>query len=144
VDNAAAEVENPDRDLTEFLHSRRYAKYVRFVLAALGSIPWIGGLIAAGATLHAEREQGHVNELNRQWVEEHQQKIQELNETLTQMVSRLEQLGPQVEERLEDESYLGLVKFGFRVWDEAGTRSTRDRVRQTLTNAAELVFAQMT
>lgn len=31
---------------------------------------------------------------------------------------------------------LGLVKYGFRVWDEAGTRSTRDRVRQTLTNAA--------
>jgi hypothetical protein len=73
--------------------------------------------------LHAEREQGHVNELNRQWVEEHQQKIQELNETLTQMVSRLEQLGSQVEERLEDESYLGLVKFGF----EFGTRLGRAR-----------------
>jgi hypothetical protein len=136
LEHSATEAESPDRDLTEFLHSRRYAKYIRFVFAALGSIPWIGGLIAAGATLHAEREQGHVNELNRQWVEEHQQKIQELNETLTQMVSRLDQLGPQVEERLEDESYLGLVKFGFRVWDEAGTRSTRDRVRQTLTNAA--------
>jgi hypothetical protein len=135
-EHTATEVENSDRDLAEFLHSRRYAKYIRFVFAALGSIPWIGGLIAAGATLHAEREQGHVNELNRQWVEEHQQKIQELNETLTQMVSRLEQLGPHVEERLDDESYLGLVKFGFRVWDEAGTRSTRDRVRQTLTNAA--------
>lgn len=128
-------MENPDRDLTEFLQSRRYAKYIRFVFAALGSIPWIGGLIAAGATLHAERERSPY-ELNRQWVEEHQQKIQELNETLTQMVSRLEQLGSQVEERLEDESYLGLVKFGFRVWDEAGTRSTRDRVRQPLTNAA--------
>ena len=51
------------------------------------------------------------------------------------MATRLEQLGPQVEERLQDESYLGLVKFGFRVWDEGGTRSTRDRVRQTLTNA---------
>ena len=102
LESSSTEVENPDRDLTEFLHGRRYAKYIRFVFAALGSIPWIGGLIAAGATLHAEREQGHVNELNSQWVEEHQQKIQELNETLTQMVSRLEQLGPQVDERLED------------------------------------------
>jgi hypothetical protein len=122
--------------LADFLRSRRYTKFVRFVFAVLGSIPWIGGFIAASAALHAETEQGRVNELSRRWVEEHQQKIQELNETLAQMMSRLEQLGPQVEERLEDESYLGLVKYGFRVWDEAGTRSTRDRVRQTLTNAA--------
>jgi hypothetical protein len=52
------------------------------------------------------------------------------------MMLRLEQLGPQAEERVQDESYLGLVKYGFRVWDEAGTRSKRERVRQTLTNAA--------
>jgi hypothetical protein len=122
--------------LADFLRSRRYAKFVRFVFAALGSIPWVGGFIAASAALHAETEQGRVNELSRRWVEEHKQKIHELNETLAQMMSRLEQQGPQVEERLEDESYLGLVKYGFRVWDEAGTRSTRDRVRQTLTNAA--------
>jgi hypothetical protein len=109
---------------------------MRCVFAAVGSIPWVGGLISASAALHAEREQGRVNELSRQWVEEHQQKIQHLNETLAQMISRLEQLGPQVEERLGDESYLGLVRYGFRVWDEAGTNSTRERVRQTLTNAA--------
>lgn len=130
------ETQGAGRDLADFLRSRRHAKFVRFVFAALGSIPWIGGFIAASATLHAEKEQGRVNELSRRWVEEHQQKIRELNETLAQMMSRLEQQGPQVEERLEDESYLGLVKYGFRVWDEAGTRSTRDRVRQTLTNAA--------
>lgn len=123
-------------DLADFLHGRRYAKFARFVFAVLGSIPWVGGFIAASAALHAEYEQGHVNELSKRWVEEHQQKIQELNETLTQMMLRLEQLGPQAEERLHDESYLGLVKYGFRVWDEAGTRAKRERVRQTLTNAA--------
>lgn len=122
--------------LADFLRSRRYAKFVRFVFAALGSIPWIGGLIAASATLHAEHEQGRINELSRQWVEEHQEKIQHLNRTLAQMITRLEQFGPEVEERLGDDGYLGLVKYGFRVWDEAGTDSTRERVRQVLTNAA--------
>lgn len=130
------EVDDAGKDLADFLRSRRYAKFIRFVFAAMGSIPWIGGLIAASSALHAEHEQGRVNELSRQWVEEHQQKINQLNETLAQMISRLEQLGPQVEERIEDESYLGLVRYGFRVWDEAGTNSTRERVRQTLTNAA--------
>ncbi|HJP92273.1 MAG TPA: hypothetical protein VJ875_09980 [Pyrinomonadaceae bacterium] len=134
--SAEADAHDSGKKLAGFLRSRRYAKYMRFVFAALGSIPWVGGLISASAALHAEREQGRVNELSRQWVEEHQQKIQHLNETLAQMISRLEQLGPQVEERLGDESYLGLVRYGFRVWDEAGTHSTRERVRQTLTNAA--------
>lgn len=130
------EADDAGNDLADFLRSRRYAKFIRFVFAALGSIPWIGGLIAASAALHAEREQGRVNELSRQWVEEHQEKIQQLNQTLAQMISRLEKLGPLIEERLGDESYLGLVRYGFRVWDEAGTDSTRERVRQTLTNAA--------
>jgi uncharacterized coiled-coil protein SlyX len=134
--SAEADAHDSGKKLADFLRSRRYAKYMRFVFAALGSIPWVGGLISASAALHAEQEQGRVNELSRQWVEEHQQKIQHLNETLAQMISRLEQLGPQVEERLGDESYLGLVRYGFRVWDEAGTHSTRERVRQTLTNAA--------
>jgi hypothetical protein len=125
-----------EKNLSDFLRSRRYAKYVRFVFAALGSIPWIGGLIAATTTLHAEHEQGRVNELNQQWVIEHEEKIHQLNLTLVKMINRLEELGPDVEDRLNDENYLGLVRYGFRVWDEAGTDSTRDRVRQTLTNAA--------
>jgi hypothetical protein len=136
LDPTTAEKRGAGGDLTEFLKGKRYTKYVRFVFAALGSIPWIGGFIAAGATLHAEFEQGRVNELIKRWLEEHQQKLTELNEDLTQIMLRIDQLGPQVDERLKEESYLGLVKYGFRVWDEAGTRSTRERVRQTLTNAA--------
>jgi membrane protein DedA with SNARE-associated domain len=38
-------------------------KYVRFVVAALGSIPWVGGFIAASASLSAERDQQVVNNL---------------------------------------------------------------------------------
>ena len=100
------ETQDPGRSLADFLRDRRYAKFIRFVFAALGSIPWLGGFIAAGAALHAEKEQGRVNELSRRWVEEHQQKIYELNETLAQMMSRLEQLGPQVEEDLKMKAIL--------------------------------------
>ncbi len=52
------------------------------------------------------------------------------------MMRRLEQLGGTADERVQEEGYLGLVRYGFRVWDEAPTKSKRERVRQTLTNAA--------
>src|SRR5258706_13950567 len=86
LDSAATEGQGAGRDLADFLKGRRYAKYVRLVFAALGSIPWIGGFIAAGAALHAEVEQGRVNELSKRWLEEHQDKLNELNEDLTQMM----------------------------------------------------------
>jgi len=52
------------------------------------------------------------------------------------MTDRLDQLGAHVETRLQDDSYLALVRQGFHTWDEATTESKRDYVRRTLTNAA--------
>src|SRR5207247_10660819 len=48
-------------ELVDFLHGRRYTKFARFVFAALGSIPGIGGFIAASAALHRSEE--HTSEL---------------------------------------------------------------------------------
>jgi hypothetical protein len=133
---AASLDESPHVALATFLAGPGQAKYGRFILAVLGSIPWVGSLMAAAAALHAEREQGKVNELILRWVEEHEVTFHELSETIRGMIIRLEQIGEQVDERLSDERYLGLVRQGFRVWDEANTKEKRDRVRQTLTNAA--------
>ena len=124
------------RSLGKLFEGSKYKKYGRFVFAALGSIPWIGGLIGASAALNAEFEQGEVNELMKRWLEEHREKINLLGATLAEMTDRLDQLGAQVENRLQDESYLALVRQGFHNWDEATTESKRDYVRRTLTNAA--------
>lgn len=125
----------PAQDLSEFLRDQRYSKFHRFFFAILGSLPWMGGLIAASAALHGEMAQGRVNEMQQRWLEEHQNRLEELEQTVVDMVTRLEQIGAPADDRLQDDSYLGLVRYGFRVWDEAGTRRMRDRVRQTLTNA---------
>lgn len=124
------------QSLGKLLDGAKYKKYARFVFAALGSIPWIGGLIGASAAMNAEFEQGQVNELMKRWLEEHRQKINLLGATLSDMTDRLENLGAQVEARLQEESYLSLVRRGFHTWDEASTESKRDYVRRTLTNAA--------
>ena len=52
------ELVEPSHDaLIARLSAGKGRKYVRFVIAALGSIPWVGGFIAASASLSAEREQ---------------------------------------------------------------------------------------
>jgi hypothetical protein len=122
--------------LATLLSGPGYQKYGRFIFAILGSIPWVGSLMAAAAALHGEAEQGKTNELMYRWVEEHEQTLSELTATVHKMVDRLEQLGENVDVRLSEESYLGLVRYGFRVWDESSSKEKREHVRHTLTNAA--------
>lgn len=130
------EVSSPHVELATILSSPGYQKYGRFVFAIMGSIPWVGSLMAAAAALHAEAEQARTNELMYRWVEEHEHTLKELQDTVERMVSRLEQIGPNVEERIQDEGYLGLVRYGFRIWDESHSKEKREYVRHTLTNAA--------
>jgi hypothetical protein len=125
-----------EEEIAAFVHKRRYAKHLRFVASILGAIPWVGAFIAASAALHAEQEQGHVTDMQRAWIAEHERKLEELNKAVAEMTARLDQLGGIVEERLEDETYLGLVRTGFRIWDESPTGSTRGAVQRTLANAA--------
>jgi hypothetical protein len=71
----------PSREeLVQRLSQGKNRKYVRFLIAALGSIPWIGGFIAASASLTAEREQQGINDLQQAWLEEHKEKIAELRD----------------------------------------------------------------
>ncbi len=107
----------------------------RFAAAVLGSIPWIGGAIAAGSALHAEKEQGKINDLQRIWLEEHQRKIEELYFTIYQILERIENSGEDVHERMESEEYLTLVRKGFKEWDNAENFEKKEYIRKLLTNA---------
>jgi hypothetical protein len=128
--------EDPEAALAPHFLKPGYEKYARFLLAALSAIPWIGSVIGASAALHAEAEQGRINSLMYRWLEEHQSAFKRLETTVSQMVQRMEEIGTQVDERLQDEHFLGLVRSGFRIWDEATTEEKREFVRRTLTNAA--------
>jgi hypothetical protein len=69
--------------LTEGLEGGRARKYARFVVAALSSIPWIGGVIGASASFSAERDQEQINELHKLWLAEHKEKVRELVRALS-------------------------------------------------------------
>lgn len=108
--------------------------YKTFFMAALGAIPWVGGFITAAVELG--QDDGKVDDLQRQWLEEHRRKMEELALTLHEMARRLEDFGEQVDERLSSDAFLELVRNGFRSWDAASSQEKRDSIRRLLTNAA--------
>lgn len=123
------------KELDEAMGGGGRKKYSRFVLAALGSIPWVGGFLAASSAIDAENEQEKVNGLTKLWLEEHQSKVDELGQTFIDILARLDGLGDDIQERIESPSYLSLVRQGFREWDRSETQEKRDYVRLLLTNA---------
>jgi len=107
-----------------------------FVLAILGSIPWLGGFLAAAATFKFEEAGDKQDTLQTQWLEEHQKKLLLLKTTLEEIYTRFERLGDTIDERLQSEEYLGVVRKAFRIWDEADTEEKRHLVANVITNAA--------
>lgn len=125
----------PEASLTEYRVRAEYKKYGRFALAALGSIPWVGGVISAMAALSAERDQERINDLQRAWLQEHTGKVQELGDTLADIFKRLDSFGDEIQERIESPSYLALVREAFRSWDQADTDEKKRMLKNLITNA---------
>jgi hypothetical protein len=134
-----AELVEPSQEtLVERLSHGKNKKYVRFLVAALGSIPWVGGFIAASASLSAEREQQGINDLQRLWLQEHKEKITELGSTLNEIFGRLDKFGEDVQQRIESPEYLALVRKAFRSWDEADTQEKKQMLKRLITNTGAI------
>src|ERR1700738_3885936 len=101
--------------------SRRRRISEAIALAALGGIPWVGGVISAAASAAAafntRESEVQRNALLREWLQEHQGKLQELRATLEKLVARIEGFGQEAEERITSKEYLTLVRKTFREWD---------------------------
>jgi len=134
-----AELTEPSREeLVRRLSQGKNRKYVRFLVAALGSIPWIGGFIAASASLTAEREQQGINDLQQLWLQEHKEKILELRDSLNEIFGRLDNFGDQVQQRIESPEYLALVRKAFRSWDESDTQEKKQMLKRLIMNAGAI------
>ncbi|MBT3419472.1 MAG: hypothetical protein HN726_03925 [Candidatus Magasanikbacteria bacterium] len=121
--------------LSKITDKGKRRSHVRFIAAALGSIPWVGGFLGALSAKDAEKEQGEINELQQLWLQEHEEKVHKLAFTFFQILSRLETFGEEIQSRLESPQYLNLVRKGFRTWDQADTEEKRELIRKLLTSA---------
>jgi hypothetical protein len=129
-------VERLRSELEKTRPSRKRRAIEKFFLAALGSIPWVGGFLSAAAAFKVEETSIKSNSLQTEWLEEHQEKLEALQDTLAEIRRRFEAFGPGVEGRIQSKEYLGLVRKAFRVWDEADTEEKRGYVANIVTNSA--------
>lgn len=118
-------------------HSSRKRRITeKFLGAALGALPWLGGVLAAAATIPGDESATEADDLRTAWLEEHQRKIEDLSKTLDDIGERFEKLGPSIDARIESPEYLGLVRQAFKAWERGGTEDKRRYVANLLTNAA--------
>ncbi len=108
-------VESIKADLATAAPSRRNRIFEAIAIAALGGIPWVGGVIAAAAEaahkIKSGEETAEKDSLLREWLQEHQQRLLALHATLDEMARRLEGFGETMEERITSEDYLTLVRI---------------------------------
>lgn len=129
IETLTAELEKVDQ-------SKRSRILEKFVLAVVSSIPWIGGVLSAAETYRAEKGTVRQNSLQTQWLQEHHKKIVALGETLQAIQKRFLSIGDDIDERLESEEYLGIVRKAFRIWDQADTEEKRRLLSNVVANSA--------
>jgi hypothetical protein len=123
-------------ELDKHKSTRRRRITEKFLIAAIGSIPWVGGFAAAAAAIRGDESAGRADDLRTKWLEEHERKLAELESTLNAIDERMEKLGPGIEERIESQEYLTLVRKAFQTWDRAETEEKRRYIGNLLANAA--------
>ncbi len=131
----AGKVEQIRNEIGVVTPSARKRYFEKFLLAALGSIPWVGGFISTMATLKTEAGDLKADDLRTQWLKEHEAKLRRLGTTLTEISERFESLGDQIDERIQSEAYLNLVRRAFRTWDQADTEEKRKCAANLVVNA---------
>lgn len=137
-DNQEADYDDVEKirdELVKTSPSTKRRVFEKFISAALGSIPWVGGFLSAAADFKFEEGDLREDNLQTQWLEEHTRKLKRLSETLNYIASRFETLGDQIDERIQSEEYLDLVRKAFRTWDTADTDEKRKYIAQLITNA---------
>ena len=115
----SANIETIRQQIEKASPSTRRRIFEKFFLAAMGSIPWVGGFITAAAELKLEGRDIEEDSLQTMWLEEHAVKLGRLQSTLEEIALRFENIGESIDERVESEEYLDLVRRAFRSWDRA-------------------------
>lgn len=121
--------------LTALEPSKRQRVLRKVIMAALGSVPWVGGILTAAQSFGEEGGQLRTNLLHRQWLEEHREKFQRLGRDISEILQRLQSIGEEIDDRLESEAYLALVRKAFRTWDQADTAEKREHIKKLIANA---------
>lgn len=117
--------------------SGKVAKISRGALQAIaGAVPFAGGVLSAIAGAWSEGEQEKVNRFFEHWVRMLQDELKEKEETIIEIMARLDLQDEAIAKRMESKEYQSLVKKTFREWSGAESEEKRVYIRNILSNAA--------
>jgi hypothetical protein len=129
------EIANPDA--VSYPESGKVAKISRGALQAIGgAIPFAGGVLSAIAGAWSEGEQDRVNRFFEHWVRMLKDELREKEQTIVEIMARLNLQDEAIAARVESKEYQSLVKKTFREWSGAESEQKREYIRNILSNAA--------
>ena len=117
--------------------SGKVARISRGALQAIGgAVPFAGGVLSAVAGAWSEGEQEKVNRFFKHWVRMLQDELKEKEQTIIEIMARLDLQDEAISSRVESKEYQSLVKKTFREWSGAESEDKREYIRNILSNAA--------
>lgn len=115
----------------------KVAKISRGALQAVGgAIPFAGGVLSAVAGAWSEGEQEKVNRFFKHWIQMLQDELKEKEQTIIEIMARLDLQDEAISERVESKEYQSLIRKTFREWSGAESEDKRTYIRNILANAA--------
>lgn len=110
----------------ELPESSKGGKVTRGALQVIsGAIPFAGGIFSAIAGAWSEQEQEKINRFFQHWLKMLQDEFREKEETIVEIMARLDLHDEKISERIESKEYQSLLKKTFRDW--AGAESEEKR-----------------
>lgn len=117
--------------------SRKSAKITRGALQAIGgAVPFAGGVVSAVVGAWSEGEQAKANRFFAHWVQMLKDEIREKEDTIIEIMARLDLQDEEISRRVESAEFQSLVRKTFREWSGAESRDKRAYIRNILANAA--------
>ncbi|MFZ3009132.1 MAG: hypothetical protein WA048_01735 [Minisyncoccia bacterium] len=125
--------ELPDIDLNE----TKTIKTIRAGMEiAAGVVPLVGGFLSAAASAWSGDQQERVNGFFKHWLQMLADEIKEKEQTIVEIMARLDLQDTAIQERLDSVAYQSLLKKAFRDWSAAESEDKRKLIRNILANAA--------
>jgi hypothetical protein len=133
--NPAGSGDDPEQEVPKGM---RGGSAIRAVMnAAGGAIPFIGGILSAGAGAWSEQEQDKINAFLEHWLKMLQDEMVEKAQTILEITARLDMNDQKTSERIESPEYQSLLRKAFRDWSGTESEEKRKMVRNILVNAAD-------
>jgi len=136
IEGAGPDKELVRKELEDAMSNGSGPKLARFVLAVLsGAVPFVGGVIGGAGGAWSEKENERFQKVLKAWLKLQEDEINEIGQTLVEVMMRIDQQDEKVRERIESPGYLKILKKCFRDWSAAESEDKRILIRNLLVNA---------